>query len=297
MGRAIGERLAAKGVDLAVYNRTTTVAREFSQEQGSRWVGSPREVGELADTVIISVSDDRALDQVCTGPAGLLSGVRPGVLLIDTSTTGTGVADELVSRLTELRANLLECPISGTPNRALQGALLLLAGGDSEDFKRALPLLRLLGEPLHVGKLGAGTALKLAVNVVLFSLNQATGEALLLAQAGGVDARRFLSVLRSSPAGAALHGLLEEQYIHPDTSVGAGTFATADKDLALASRAAIRGQLELPHLEKLREIIGALVNDGHGPAEIGTIPALMRARPKGSTVGPYTSVAPSLDRD
>ncbi len=276
MGRAMAQRLRDRGVDLVVWNRTASVAVDLARTAGARVADSPRALADAADVVLTAVADAVALHEVCTGEEGLLAGLRSGALLIDTGTTGPELVERLAPRVDHLGAHLLECPVAGTPARAERGDLVLLVGGDAVALGRALPLLCLLGHPVHVGSLGAGTALKLSLNAVLFSLNQVTSEALLLAEAGGVDPRTFLTALRASPMGAGIHGFLEAQYLDPQTSVGAGTLATVDKDLALAEAAWQRAGLSLPQIQQLRQTVSALVADGHAAVELGTMPDLLR---------------------
>lgn len=288
MGRAMAGRLRDRGIDLVVWNRTASVAAELGRESGARVAVSPRAVAATADVILTAVADAEALHDVCTGEEGLLAGLRPSSVLIDTGTTGPKLVDRLAPRVADLGAYLLECPVAGTPARAERGELVLLVGGDVATHDRALPLLALLGHPVHVGALGAGTALKLALNAVLFTLNQVTSEALLLAEAEGVDPRTFLTALRASPGGAGIHGFLEAQYLDPATSVGAGTLAKVDKDLALVEGAWQRDGLSLPQVQQLRRTVSALVADGHAAAELGTMPDLLRR-----TAGHHPDVGPT----
>lgn len=284
MGRAIAERLVASEVELVVANRTRAVADAFAETHGVRCAKSPRDLAKRVDVVLTCVADADALHEVCTGRDGLLAGLSPGALLIDMGTTGPRLVERLAPRVTDLDADILECPVAGTPARARHGGLTLLVGGEQSIAERARPLLRLLGQPVYVGPLGTGTTLKLAVNTVLFCLNHATAEALLLAGGGGIDPETFLTVLRASPAGAVIHDFLKIQYLDPAVSVGAGTIATVDKDLDLACQAATELRLELSLVEHLRQVVGTLTAEGHGSAEIGMLPHILGARRAGRSM-------------
>lgn len=233
LGTAIGRRLLAGGYELVVQNRSSDVASRFAGEYGGAVASSPREVGERAAIVLTCVADSAALHDVCTGDDGLLAGLDARSLLIDTGTTGPAVAERLEPRIREIGADLLESPVSGTPDRALRGELVIMTGGSEEAHERALPVLSELGTPLHVGPVGAAIAMKLAVNLVVFGLNEATLEGLSFAEARGIDPRLFLAAVAASPAGAGLHDFLSPQYLDSSVEVGAGTYGTVSKDLAL----------------------------------------------------------------
>lgn len=269
MGTAIGERLRATGHGLVVHNRTRDVAARFAEAHGATVSTSPRRLAGTVDVVLTCVADATALHEVCTGEDGLLAGLGPNSLVIDTGTTGPAVTDRLAPRVREARADLLECPVAGTPGRARQGALVLMTGGDPTAHERALPVLSCLGSPLHVGPLGTATPLKLAVNLVLFGLNQVTLEALAVVRAGGVDVELFLRALDGSPAGAAIHDVLAPQYHDSTRRLGVGTYRTVAKDIELLREIVGEPFGELPVAEELRRRAAALVADGHEHMELG----------------------------
>lgn len=282
MGAAIASRLAACGTDLVVWNRTTSVARDLAGAHGLTAADSVQDVASRCEVVLTVVAGKSALHDVCAGPDGLAAGMRQGSVLVDLGTTGPAVVDRLAPRLAEQGSDLLEAPLSGTPARAEAGRLVPLVGGSEHVFERVRPLLEQLGEPIHVGPLGAGTAMKLALNSVIFAHNHAVAEGLVLAEAGGVRPETFLEVLSASTVATPLQSFLAAQYLDPSVLLGVGTFAIADKDLRLAVEATDRVGIQLPLLSLMGSVVGELAS-GDASGEIGTVAAHVRASSLAST--------------
>lgn len=282
MGAAIAGRLAACGTDVVVWNRTAQVAKDVARTHGLEAVSSVHDVAARCEVVLSVVAGESALHDVCAGPFGLVAAMRPDSVLVDLGTTGPAVVERLAPRLAAKGVNLLESPLSGTPTRASEGRLVPLVGGPHHLFERVRPLFEQLGVPVHVGPLGAGTAMKLALNSVIFAHNHAVAEGLLLAEVGGVRPEVFLDVLSSSTVATPLQSFLTPQYLDPSVKLGVGTFETADKDLGLAADAADGAGVRLPMVSLVRAVVHELSN-GDATAEIGTVVAHMRAAQRAST--------------
>lgn len=178
MGSAIAQRLIAQGQQIAVWNRNSEKARPLV-ELGALALGSPAEAARACDIVITMLFDGEAVRQVYEGPDGLLSAGQKGRLFIDMSTIGPRTAISIGERVEASGSQFVECPVGGTVGPAREGKLLGLAGGSAEAFARARPILELLCRRIeHAGPVGAGSKLKLAVNLPLLVYWQALNEAL-----------------------------------------------------------------------------------------------------------------------
>jgi 3-hydroxyisobutyrate dehydrogenase len=201
MGTAIGKRLLANGHRLTVWNRTPERARELI-ELGAARVDSPRELADRVEAVITMLTDELALDQVYFGAAGLLSGPVANQLMIDMSTVSPAKQQEIGARAQAAGATYVECPVGGSVGPAQEGKLLGFAGGTAENLARARPLLEQLCRRVeHVGALGAGATMKLAINLPLMVYWQTLGEALSLVQGLGLEPERVIDIL-SDTSGA-----------------------------------------------------------------------------------------------
>lgn len=204
MGAAIGGRLIESGHSLTVWNRTPAKTAALVG-QGARAAATPAEV--VADSeVVLSILTDAAAIEAAFGAAdGALSAPVAGKLFIEMSTVRPHTETTLAARIAALGGAMVECPVGGTVGPAREGKLLGLAGGDPADIERARPLLAQLCRRVeHVGPVGAGASMKLAINLPLLVYWQALGEALSLAQRTGLDPARLIDIMADTSGAPAL---------------------------------------------------------------------------------------------
>ena len=202
MGEAIGFRLMDLGHELAVWNRTVDKTKALAGA-GAKVVASPMALASAVDVVITILTDDKAIDALYQGKQGLLFGNVTGKLFIEMSTVRPEVEIALGAKVKQTGAALVECPVGGTTGPAREGKLFGFAGAADADMARARPLLESLCRRLeHVGPVGAGSRMKLAINLPLFVYWQALGEALLLCRPLNLEPERLLSIFADSSGGA-----------------------------------------------------------------------------------------------
>lgn len=202
MGAAIGQRLLGLGHELTVWNRTPEKTKDLAGA-GAKVAASPAALVESVESILTILTDDKAIDALYNGPRGLLSANTAGKLFIEMSTVRPEVEVALEEKVKEKGAALVECPVSGTTGPAREGRLFGFAGGAEADMARARPLLESLCRRVeHVGPIGAGSRMKLAVNLPLFIYWQALGEALLLCRSLNLEPERLISILADT-SGAA----------------------------------------------------------------------------------------------
>jgi 3-hydroxyisobutyrate dehydrogenase len=198
MGAAVAARLIDCGHDVTVWNRTADKAKPLA-DAGAKVAKSPAEVAAASEAVITMLTDGKAIDEVYNGPNGLLSGDPKGKLFIEMSTVAPKVCKELAGKVRAKGAALVECPVGGSTAPARKGELLGLMGAEPADAERAKPILQQLTRRLeHCGPVGAGAAMKLAINLPLMVAWQAYGEAFAIARSVGWPARRLLDLFVES---------------------------------------------------------------------------------------------------
>jgi 3-hydroxyisobutyrate dehydrogenase-like beta-hydroxyacid dehydrogenase len=203
MGGNMASRFLAAGYPVYGEERSREHAQRLV-EQGLRWCDTAREVAEAADVVFTSLPDDRVLEEVASGPDGILAGLTAGKTWIDLSTVSPRVSRELAGRVRQRGAAMLDAPVSGSVPQVQSGTLTIMVGGDEDTYRRAEPILRELGTPTYVGENGQGLVLKLAINVSLAVQMLAFAEGLLLADRDGVDRRVALDVMTQSSIGSPM---------------------------------------------------------------------------------------------
>ncbi|CAN5736118.1 NAD(P)-dependent oxidoreductase [soil metagenome] len=188
MGTPMAANLARAGIPLTVHNRTQATTEAFRAGHAVGVADEPAGLASAVDIVITMLADDAALREVMAGPRGILEGLRPGSLVIDMGTVGRRIILELGAAVTAAGSELMDAPVSGVPKVAAEGRRTIMAGGSPAALERARPVLEAMGERIvHVGPLGTGAAMKLAINTAIHGFNQAVSEALVLAERAGIE--------------------------------------------------------------------------------------------------------------
>lgn len=201
MGLAIGERLLNQGCELSVWNRTPSKAEPLLTK-GAGAATSPRALAEQSDIVLSLLTDSVAIDAAYQGVDGLLSGSVAGKLFVEMSTVRPETQRALAKDVQVCKARLLECPVGGSTGPAREGKLLGFAGGDAADLEKARPILEKICRRIeHLGPVGAGCSMKLAINLPLMVYWQACSEALALCQPMGLDPARIIDIFSDSSGG------------------------------------------------------------------------------------------------
>ncbi len=198
MGSRVVKRLLDAGHSVTGYNRTKSKA-QWLLDAGMQWADSPREVTETVDIVFTMVTNTYALQEVTSGPNGILAGLGPGKTYIDMSTVSPSKSRELAAKAAEKGARMLDATVSGSIITLEQGKLSLMVGGDQETFERVKPILLAIGPRVdYVGKNGQAVLMKIAVNLNLQVQFMALCEGLLLAEKGGIPRETALEVMLHS---------------------------------------------------------------------------------------------------
>lgn len=235
MGAAIAARLLEQGHEVAVWNRTPEKAQAI---EGALFCATPAEVVEKADVILSILANDTAIDAAYGGDHGLCSTSLSGKVVVEMCTTSPEKVRSLEPLVTGKDGLFLECPVGGTIAPARTGNLLGMAGGSKEAFDAAAPLLGDLCRRLeHVGPVGTGAAMKLAINLPLMVYWGAVGEAIGMALANGIDPDQAMDILADSSGaiGAAKMRLPPIRKLIADGDPGGVNFSLANaiKDMKL----------------------------------------------------------------
>ena len=201
MGAAIAGRLLGLGHEVTVWNRSADKARALAAA-GAKVASTPAELAAQAEFIISILSNAEAVEQAYAGAGGLLSGNVAGKLFIEMSTVRPETEKALAQKVKAKGAALIECPVGGTVGPAKDGKLFGFVGGDAADAARAKPLLdQMCRRVEHVGPIGAGASMKLAINLPLLVFWQSFGEALSLCEPLGLDPARLVDIFADTSGG------------------------------------------------------------------------------------------------
>ncbi|MCB0000511.1 MAG: NAD(P)-dependent oxidoreductase, partial [Anaerolineales bacterium] len=220
MGRGMAHNLLNAGFAVRVWNRTASRMDDLVAA-GATAGSSPADVAAHSDITFVCVSDTPDVQAVILGENGVIDGAQPGALIVDHSTISPIATKEIANKLAEKGVHMLDAPISGGSEGAAKGTLSIMVGGDAAQFERALPAFQAMGKTItHVGPSGAGQMVKLVNQILVVVTMQAVGEALLFAQAGGLDLEKTLTAVSGGAAGSWMLSNRGPQVINRDWRPG-----------------------------------------------------------------------------
>jgi len=279
MGGAMAGTLRRARFDVAVWNRTRSTAEAVAKQVGAEVAASAQEAVATADVVISSLADDAAVKAVYTGVDGAAAGLRGGTVVLETSTIAPQTVREIRPAIEARGAALLDAPVSGSVSLVEKGGLTIMVGGDAAALERARPVLDALAAKLfHVGDLGAGATMKLAVNALVHAINVALSEALVLAERAGVERGRAYDVFAAG-AGAAPFVLYKRAaFERPEETPVAFSLDLVAKDLDLILGLAGRVGARLDQAAVNRATARAAIAAGLGPRDMSAIATFLRTQ-------------------
>ena len=271
MGSRMAANLARAGYGLSVWTHTPGKAAAWAEQHGAQAVDTPATVAEASEIVISMVVDGDQLAAVLLGEDGAIEAARPGLLCIDCSTIAPGDTRRIGAALAERGASMLDAPVTGSSPRAEDGTLTIMVGGAEPDFERARPVLSAMGRLIvHVGPLGQGEMLKLINNSLGAANASAVAEALLLAQATGVDLDALVEVVAAgSGASAQLDLKAGAMRSHDFTTL----FKTSHmlKDVRLCLEEAQDAGVPFPAAAHARDLLSAAEGRGRGDDDYSSL--------------------------
>ncbi|HEX5446874.1 MAG TPA: NAD(P)-dependent oxidoreductase [Pirellulales bacterium] len=206
MGQLIVPRLMAAGHHVTGWNRSRDKAKALLAA-GMAWADSPRQAAEQAELVFSIVTNSKAVRHVALGADGIVSGLRPGGIYVDMSTIEPEESRSAAAEFAKAGSIMLDAPISGSPVTVKAGNASVMVGGDEAAFERAKPVLLAIGPKVtRIGGNGLACQMKIAVNLLLMVEVIAFGEAVALAEKGGVDRAVALDAILKSVAASPVLG-------------------------------------------------------------------------------------------
>ncbi|WP_411374946.1 2-hydroxy-3-oxopropionate reductase [Arthrobacter sp. MPF02] len=263
MGRPMATNLAQAGYEVRGYARSEST-RERAGQAGVPVAASVAAAVEGADIVITMLPDTPDVLGVCEGPDGLLQVLTPGTVFVDMSTIEPAASQDLADRFAERGIDVLDAPVSGGEQAAIEGILSVMVGGNEDVLERVRPLLETVGKTVvHVGPAGSGQVTK-AANQLMVALHlQALSEATLFLERSGVAVDKALQVIAGGLAGSTV---LERK----KTSVLTRSYAPGfrlelhHKDLGIVQKSARDLGVALPGTALVSSLVQSLVARGDG---------------------------------
>lgn len=247
MGKSMAGRLLDKGYPVAVTNRTKSKT-EGLVAMGAEWRTNPKSIAEAADVVFTIVGTPEDVEQVYFAEDGLLAGARPGIVLVDMTTSRPSLAVRIHDEAKAIGVHALDAPVSGGDLGARTGKLAIMVGGEVEVYDRVLPLLQTMGETIALmGGPGKGQHTKMANQILIASTMIGTVEALLYATKAGLGPDAVIDVIGKGAAASWSINNLGRRITGGDFSPGF-FIKHFIKDMGIALDESRRMRLALPGL-------------------------------------------------
>ena len=273
MGTPMAQNLAKAGLLESVWNRSDG-RTEWCGGAGVRVASSAAGAADGADVVILMLADGNVARSV---GAAALSVMQPGSVLVDMGTSGPDAERELARAAAERGVGFLDAPVSGSIAPARAGTLTALVGGSEEHLERARPALDAMTRAQHhLGEVGSGAAMKLALNTMIAVTNESICELLVLCERAGLERSAAYAALADSALASPFVQYKQAAYLAPDDEPVAFTPRLMLKDLSLAYALAAEVGAELPAVDAAREVLERTVAAGRGDDDLVRVADTLR---------------------
>jgi len=260
MGRPMAGHLLDAGHEVTAVKRGTLDAT--LADKGIQEAASPKAVAEASEVIITMVPDTPDVEAVLFGEDGVIEGLAPGTLVIDMSSIAPLQTQDFAKRVSDAGGEYVDAPVSGGEGGAINAALTIMVGATDEGFKRALPLLEVMGKTItHIGGHGAGQTCKVANQIVVALTIEAVAEGLLFASKAGADVAKVRESLLGGLAQSKILDVHGERMINRTFDPGF-RIRLHQKDLNLALEGALGLKLALPGTANAQQLFQACAAQG-----------------------------------
>ena len=275
LGNAVGLHLLQSGYQLTAFNRTKEKTNEL-KKNGAQVVSTPKEVAENSEIVISVVKDANAVKQISFEKDGIVNGNHKGLVVCDMSTINPLESKIIAEKFLEHNISMLDTPVMGGPNVAINGELVMMAAGNKTTFDKCKKLLDTIANKVFfLGENGTAHAVKLAMNLQITMLALALSEGITLARGANVDPKIFLEILNSTYFKT---GMSENKAYKMIQGKFDATFTLENlkKDINTISETSKSFGLELPMTKKAEEVYENAVKEGLGELDYTGILAYIK---------------------
>lgn len=277
MGCPMAMNLLKTGYPLSVYARRPEAAKPLT-DAGAKRYPSAAKLAEASDIVFTIVSDTPDVEEVIMGAQGVARGAQSGGIVIDMSTISPAATRKIASELAAHGVHMLDAPVSGGEQGAIDGNLSIMVGGKPEVFARARPLFECMGKNIvHVGEHGAGQIAKACNQVLVAQTIAAVAEALLLARASGADPGAVREALLGGFAYSKILEMHGQRMLDNNFDPGFKSKLHL-KDMRIALDTARESGLELPGATRTTANLDELIEAGEGELDSAALARVVWGR-------------------
>lgn len=267
MGKSMVRNLMKNDFEVSIFARNKEKVLDVISE-GANFYPTIKECVSRCDAVITIVGFPKDVEEVYFGENGILENAKEGTYVIDMTTSSPKLAVEIFEKAKEKGVKALDAPVTGGDIGAKNGTLTILVGGEEEDYKACLPILKAMGTNIHYeGKAGFGQHTKLANQIMIAGAISGVCEAMAYAKDKGLDVKKMLDSVSTGAAGSKQLELVSPKILEEDFAPGF-FIKHFIKDMKLAKEEALADNVNLDILSKVLENYEELEREGFG--DLGT---------------------------
>lgn len=264
MGHGMAKNIVEKGYALTILGHRNRAPVDDLVKRGAKEARNAREVAVASSIVFLCVTGAVEVEANVRGPDGLGAGAKPGLVIVDCSTTDPNSTIALNEELKPKGVTLIDAPLGGTPAQAEEGKLSAMVGADEATFARVKPVIDCWAHAVrHIGPVGDGHKMKLLNNFLAMGYGAIYAEALAVAQKNGISAEVFDSVLRGSRMDCGFYQTFFKYVLEGDRNAHQFTLKNALKDVRYLDAMASKAGVANPVGAAVKNVYQAAVNAGH----------------------------------
>ena len=282
MGKPMAQNLSKAGYPLAVYARRPDMMDPLVS-MGATACENPQAVATQSDIIFTIVSDTPDVEQVILGEQGVIQGAQAGSVVVDMSTISPSATRHMAELLAKKGIQMLDAPVSGGEQGAIDGTLSIMVGGKEETFQKVLPLFEVLGKNIvHIGEHGTGQVTKACNQIVIAQTLVAVSEAFILARVSGADPAKVRAALLGGFAGSRVLETHGKRILEHNFKPGFKA-RLHQKDLRICMEAAHELGIALPGAALATQTVNALIGEGLGEEDSSALATILE-RMSGVTI-------------
>jgi 3-hydroxyisobutyrate dehydrogenase-like beta-hydroxyacid dehydrogenase len=258
MGKPMAQNLVKAGHEVKVWNRSSGKV-----VGGAHGAATPKEAAKDAELVWLCVSDTKAVEQVLFGRDGAIESLKPGTIVVDSSTILPAASLKFAERVRQKGGDFVDAPVTGSKTGAETGQLIFIVGALQETFDKLQPLFSAMGKSaVRVGENGKGLAAKLSMNLMIALTFEGFAEALVLAKKQGVDLQPLMSLINQSMVRSGVVDYKAPFVLSRDFTANF-PMRLMHKDIHLMLEAAHQNGVKLPGLETVDKVYESSKREGN----------------------------------
>jgi 2-hydroxy-3-oxopropionate reductase len=274
MGKPMAQNLSKAGYPLAVYARRPDMMQPLVN-MGAVACENPQAVAAQSDIIFTIVSDTPDVEQVILGEQGVIQGAQAGSVVVDMSTISPSATRHMAELLAKKGIQMLDAPVSGGEQGAIDGTLSIMVGGKEDTFQTVLPLFEVMGKNIvHVGEHGAGQVTKACNQIVIAQTLVAVSEAFILARVSGADPAKVRAALLGGFAGSRVLETHGQRILEHNFKPGFKA-RLHQKDLRISMEAAHELGIALPGASLATQYLNALIGEGLGEEDSSALATIL----------------------